>query len=100
MKQKTFFTIAATLFILLIGFFAFQVHSLPALECNAFFTWECELYAQVYCLGTPIAVRAGSTCDEGVCIGTFKIYCDDGNGFEFKGYMDCEDGYCSGGGGW
>ena len=69
MTQKTFFTIAAILMALLIGFFAIQIHSMGELECNAMFTWECDMNAQLYCLGPALPHRSYSYCDGVDCIG-------------------------------
>ncbi len=95
MKQKTFFSIAAIIFILIVGFFSIQLLSSPEHECRAYFDFDCDSQAQVACEGSDyMYLLGGQWCLGSKCRGVFQIYCediDDPFNYIYNGNVTCDD---------
>lgn len=76
MKEKTFFILAAFVFVLMVGFFSIQLLSLQEDSCYVYFDFECDAYAQLLCGSHEYVHRyAGGVCEDEKCRGTYEIYC-------------------------
>jgi hypothetical protein len=95
MKQKTFFTLSAIIFILLVGFFSIKLASLPQKSCVAYFNYVCDAEAQLICGGDEyMKHHSGSTCDGEVCVGIYDIFCGwNGPYSPFTDTLTCYDNF-------
>ncbi len=95
MKQKTFFSIAAIVFILVVGFFSIQLLSRAEHSCTPYFDFDCDSQAQAACEGGDyLELAIGGWCLGSTCRGMFGIYCedlDDPFNYIWNGNVTCDE---------
>lgn len=95
MKEKTFFTLAAIVFVLMAGFFSFQLLSSQENSCYVYFDFECDAYAQLLCGGIEYSQQfKGGVCEDERCRGSFWIFCGwDGPDTPLTDIITCYDDF-------
>jgi hypothetical protein len=91
MKQKTFFTYVTIVLILMAGYFSIQLISSAEKSCLPAWNFDCDVYAQLACMGEYLgAILFHSWCEGTTCVGKWNVYCDHGPDIDIE-EIECTD---------
>ncbi len=93
MNRRTFYSIVGAILILMVGYFAQQMRSLPDTSCHPHLSYECMQFMSSDCASIGLDntgwIVFHSYCDAGDCVGYWSYYC--GLPTSYRGILLCVD---------